>query len=54
MLRTNLSSRPFYNERLVSFLLAAGGVIAIAVAVVSVQQVMALSAARTQLTDQIA
>ena len=54
MLRTNLSSRPFYNERLASFVIAVVGVVAIAVAVVCVQQILSLSAARTQLRDQIA
>jgi hypothetical protein len=54
MLRTNLSSRPFYNERLASFVIAVVGVIAIAVAVVSVQQILSLSSARTRLRDQIA
>lgn len=54
MLRTNLSSRPFYNERLASFVIALAGVIAIAVAVVSVQQILSLSSVRTALRDQIA
>ena len=54
MLRTNLSSRPFYNERLASFVIAVVGVVAIAVAVICVQQILTLSAARTRLRDQIA
>lgn len=54
MLRTNLSSRPFYNERLVSFVIAAAGVIAVAVLVVSVQQIVSLSSERTRLREQIA
>lgn len=53
MLRTNLSSRPFYNERLVSFVMAVVGVIAVAVAVVSVQQILSLSSARTRLRADI-
>lgn len=54
MLRTNLSSKPFYNERLVSFVMAVVGVAAVAVAVVGVQQILSLSAERTRLRDQIA
>jgi hypothetical protein len=54
MLRTNLSSRPFYNERLASFVIAVIGVIAIAVVVVSVQQILSLSSERTRLRDRIA
>ncbi len=54
MLRTNLSSRPFYNERLTSFVIAVVGVIAIAVVVVSVQQILSLSGTRTALRDEIA
>lgn len=54
MLRTNLSSRPFYNERLVSFVMAVVGVIAVAVAVVSVQQILSLSSTRTRLRGEIA
>lgn len=49
MIRVNLATRPFYNERLVSFLLGATGVIALAVALFAVQQVVALSARRTEL-----
>jgi hypothetical protein len=54
MLRINLSSRPFYNERLVSAVIAVVGVVAVAVAVVGVQQMLSLSSTRTQLRDQIA
>lgn len=54
MLRTNLSSRPFYNERLVSFVIAVVGIAAVALAVVSVQQIVSLSATRTRLSGQIA
>lgn len=54
MLRTNLSSRPFYNERLASFVIAVLGIVAVAVVVVSVQQILSTSAARTRLRDQIA
>ena len=54
MLRTNLSSRPFYNERLVTLVIAVLGVVAVALAVVGVQQILSLSAERTRLRDQIA
>lgn len=54
MLRTNLSSKPFYNERLVSFVMAVVGVVAVAVLVVGVQQILSLSSERTHLQDQIA
>lgn len=54
MLRINLSSRPFYNERLVTFVIGVVGIIAVAIAVVGVQQILSLSAERTRLKDQIA
>jgi len=54
MLRTNLSSRPFYNERLAGFVIGVVGIIAVAVVVVSVQQILSLSSERTRLRDQIA
>ena len=53
MLRTNLSSRPFYNERLTSFVIAVAGVAAVVLAVVCVQQIVSLSATRTRLNAQI-
>ena len=54
MVRINLSTRPFYNERLVTFLIAVAGVIAIGVAAFSVQQIVSLSSKRTALRAQIA
>ena len=54
MLRTNLSARPFYNERLTSFVIAVAGVAAIVIAVICVQQIVSLSADRTRLNGQIA
>jgi hypothetical protein len=54
MVRINLSTRPFYNERLVTFLIAIVGVIAIGVAAFSVQQIVSLSSKRTALRAQIA
>lgn len=54
MVHINLSTRPFYNERLVTFLLAVAGLVAIGVAAFSVQQTLALSATRTELRGRIA
>jgi uncharacterized protein HemX len=54
MLRINLSTRPFYNERLVTFVIAIVGAIAIGVAAFSVQQIVSLSAKRTTLRAQVA
>jgi hypothetical protein len=49
MLRANLSSRPFYNERLVSLLLGLVAVGAIAMAAFNVSRFSELSAERTTL-----
>lgn len=54
MRRINLSTRPFYNERLATFLIAVAGVVAIGVAAFSVQQILSLSARRTELRSRIA
>lgn len=54
MVRINLSTRPFYNERLVTFLIAIGAAIALGVAAFSVQQILSLSSKRTALRAQIA
>lgn len=54
MARINLSTRPFYNERLVTFLIAIAGVIAVGVLAVSVQQIVSLSSQRTELRGRIA
>jgi hypothetical protein len=54
MVRINLSTRPFYNERLVAFIIAVIGVIAIGVMAFSVQQIVSLSSKRTTLRAQIA
>lgn len=53
MVRVNLATRPFYNERLVGFIIAAVGVIAIGVAAFSVQQIVSLSSKRTELRSRI-
>ena len=54
MVRLNLSTRPFYNERLVTFVIAIVGVIALGVAAFSVQQIVSLSSKRTALRARIA
>lgn len=54
MLRINLSTRPFYNERLVSFLIVAAGLVAVGVMAFSVQQIVSLSSERTALRAQMA
>lgn len=54
MVRLNLSTRPFYNERVVTFVIAVVGVIALAVAAFSVQQIVSLSSKRTTLRARIA
>ncbi len=50
----NLSTRPFYNERLVTVVIAVAGAIAIGVLVFSVQQIVSLSSQRTELRGRIA
>ena len=54
MVRINLSTRPFYNERLVTVIIAVVGVIALGVAAFSVQQILSLSSKRTALRARIA
>jgi hypothetical protein len=54
MLRGNLSSRPFYNERLVSAAIAALAVFAIALAAFSVYMLSTLSGRRAELKARIA
>ncbi len=46
MLRGNLSTRPFYNERLVTLLLLLGAVVTVALAIFNVTQIVALSRQR--------
>ena len=53
MVRVNLATRPFYNERLVTFIIAIVGVIALGVAAFSVQQIVSLSSKRTELRGRI-
>jgi Tfp pilus assembly protein PilN len=54
MLNTNLSTRPFYNERAVYLVLALAALAVLAVTVLNVQRLVALSARNTQLAGQVA
>jgi Tfp pilus assembly protein PilN len=54
MLRTNLSTRPFYNERAVHWGLAFAAVAIVALTVFNVQRVMALSREQATLGEAIA
>jgi hypothetical protein len=53
MLRTNLSTRPFYNERLVHLALALVGVIVAVITVLNIVKVVQLSRQNTTLTARI-
>ena len=53
MLRTNLSTRPFYNERVVHLLIALAGVIVLTVTMFNVLQVIQLSRHNTELATLI-
>jgi hypothetical protein len=53
MLRGNLSTRPFYNERIVSLLVAMVGIVALALTVWNVTHLRDLSARRSELRAQI-
>ena len=54
MLHTNLSTRPFYNERAVLLALALAAAAVLALTVFNVQQLLALSRRNTELGRQIA
>ena len=54
MLRANLSTRPFYNERLVNLALMSLAVLAVVLAVVNVWQLVSLSSERRTLAAAIA
>lgn len=54
MLRTNLSTRPFYNERAVHALATVVGIIVLAVTIWQVTRVVRLSAYKTELNAAIA
>jgi Tfp pilus assembly protein PilN len=54
MIRNNLSTRPFYNERPVQIVLLALGLVALAATVFNVTRVIQLSGRDTQLASQAA
>lgn len=54
MLRGNLSTRPFYNERAVHVLLAVAAVVLVALSVFSVRQFLSLSREQRELSSRIA
>ena len=53
MLRGNLATRPFYNERLVTLLLALIAVVAVALTVFNASRLMQLSSRRSELRAQM-
>ena len=53
MLRTNLSTRPFYNERAVHVLLALAGVVVIALTAFNAIKIISLSRQNTELSSLI-
>jgi hypothetical protein len=53
MLRTNLSTRPFYNVRLVQLALVAAAIVVVAFALVNLSQYRSLSAHETQLANRL-
>lgn len=53
MLRTNLSTRPFYNERAVHVLLAALAVVVLVLTAVNVYEILQLSRQNTELSTRI-
>jgi Tfp pilus assembly protein PilN len=53
MLRSNLSTRPFYNERLVHLLIGLGAAIVLAITVANVGRLVALSRRNTDLSTEI-
>src|SRR5262245_54119135 len=52
MLRTNLSTRPFYNERGVQLLLGLGALVVVALTIFNVSQIVMLSRAQSRLNRQ--
>ena len=50
MLRTNLATRPFYNERVVHLVLAAAGAMALAVLAAGIARVVDVARSRAELT----
>jgi hypothetical protein len=54
VLRGNLSTRPFYNERAVQWLLALAGIVVIALTVFNITRIVSLSQQNTELTSHSA
>jgi Tfp pilus assembly protein PilN len=54
MLRGNLATRPFYNERIVSLVLALIGAVVLALTVINATRLIQLSSRRSELRAQIA
>jgi Tfp pilus assembly protein PilN len=52
MLRANLATRPFYNERAIHFLLGIAAVIVLAITVLNVSRVVTLSRRSTELSSR--
>ena len=53
MLRTNLSTRPFYNERAVHVVIGAAAAIVLAITVLNVARIVSLSRHNTELSSQV-
>jgi len=53
VLRANLSTRPFYNERAVQLLLAVAGVFVLALTVFNVVRIVSLSRQNTELSSRV-
>lgn len=53
MLRTNLSTRPFYNERAVHVLLGAAAAVVLALTAYNVYRIVSLSRANTELASRV-
>ena len=53
MLRANLSTRPFYNERAVQLLLVLAGVIVAALTIFNVSRILSLSNQNTDLSSRV-
>jgi hypothetical protein len=53
MLRANLATRPFYNERAIHVLLAAAAVIVLAITVLNVSRIVTLSRRSTELSARV-
>jgi Tfp pilus assembly protein PilN len=53
MLRTNLSTRPFYNERLVALVLGIAALVVLALSILNVSQLVGLSQSNTMLGAEI-